>query len=115
MPQLQVTYDPQPIPWIVPHNFDGKQTGPGHAKVTLTVIAVDANSGAAVAAMVNSIPNPQPDLIEDPNDLSLLSNTPQLTALVQMTSFEIPPDPIYLPPGVKVTADGYDDAFLVLE
>lgn len=118
MPQLQVAYEPNPIPWIIPRAHDGSQRGPGSASVTLTVSAVDANSGASVAGMVNSITIPDPaGLIDDPNNLNFPTNTPQSITLWQVTSHEVPPEtePLYLPPGVQVTASGYEDAFLTLE
>jgi hypothetical protein len=67
MPQLQVAYDPSPIPWVIPKAPNGRQRGPGSARITLTVSAIDANSGAPVAGIVTSNIGPDPDnLIDDP-------------------------------------------------
>jgi len=118
MAQLQVAYDPNPIPWVIPRAPGGKQRGPGTARITLTVSATDANSGASVAGIVASNPLPDPaGLIDDPNDLNFTTNRPQAITLLQVTSHEVPAGhpPLYLSPGVQVTACGYDDAFLSLD
>jgi hypothetical protein len=118
MPELQVAYEPHPIPWIIHRDHLGKQTGPGRAEVTLTVSAVDANSGEPVAGSVVNNPSSDPlGLTNDPNDVNLPTNTPQQVRLQQVTSHEVPPGqpPLYLSPSVQITAEGYEDAFLTLD
>jgi hypothetical protein len=118
MPELQVTYEPRPIPWMIHRDHLGKQTRPGSAEVTLTVSAVDANSGAAVSGSVVSNPSSDPlGLTDDPNALNLQTNTPQQVRLLQVTSDEVPPGqpPLYLAPSVQISADGYEPAFLTLD
>ncbi len=118
MSELQVAYEPHPIPWIIHRDHLGKPTGPGSAEVTLTVSAVDADSGEPVAGSVTIDPSSDPlGLTDDPNYLNLQTNTPQLVRLRQVTSHEGPTDqlPLYLSPEVQVTADGYEPAFLDLD
>jgi hypothetical protein len=117
MPELKVAYEPNPIPWVIHQNHQGKQTEPGRAEVTLTVFAVDADSGEPVAGDVTSNTVDPLGLIDDPNVLSFQTNTPQVVTLLQVTSREVPPHhpPLFISPGVQVTADGYERAFLLLD
>jgi hypothetical protein len=116
MSELQVTYEPNPIPWIIHHNHLGQQTGPGKAEVTLTVSAVDASTGEPVAG--NVVYNPSSDsTIDDPNYLSMQTNTPQQVRLSQLTSHEVPEGQplLYFSPEVQVVVDGYEPVSLSLD
>src|SRR5262245_40639517 len=87
---LQVAYEPSPIPWVIPRDSNGRQRGPGTARITLTVSAIDETTGALVAGIVTSITGPDPDnLIDDPNDLNFTTNRPQMIRLFQVTSHEV--------------------------
>jgi hypothetical protein len=116
MAQLLVTYDPLPIPWVIRHDSHGHQTTPGRASVVLTVRAIDADTFAPVAGNVDSVIIPT-DLVTDPNDLHFPTNEPQHLVLIQMTSREVPPGhrPVFDFPSVKISANGYADAFLMLD
>ena len=116
MAQLLVTNDPLPIPWVIHHDPHGHQTTAGKARVVLTVRAIDGDTFAPVAGMVDSVIIETP-LVDDPNDLHFKTNEPQNLVLVQMTSREVPHGhpPIFDFPSVKISADGYEDAFLMLD
>jgi hypothetical protein len=116
-PRLQVDYDPRPIPWKIPRDVHGKQSGPGTADITLTVTALDSDTGAPVPGIAASFQLPDPGgLIDDPNHLNFTTNEPHAVALMQVTSHEVPVGhpPLYFTPSVKVTAGDYDDKFLDL-
>ena len=115
MSALQVSYEPNPIPWIIHHDSHGKQTKPGSAHVTLTVYAVDADTGKPVVGVVNSS-NSDP-FIDDPNGLNFKTNTPQSITLYETTNrseSSDPDQPLHGRPEALVTAEGYEDASLQL-
>lgn len=116
MARLLVTQSPLPIPWVIRHDSHGHQTMPGKARVVLTVRAIDADTFAPVDGAVDSVIIPTP-LVEDPNNLHFRTNEPQDLVLLQMTSREVPPGhpPLFDFPSVKISADGYEDAFIMLD
>jgi hypothetical protein len=113
---LLVTYDPLPIPWVIQHNPQGHQTAAGKARIVLTVRAIDGDTFAPVTGRVDSVIPPTP-LVDDPNNLHFNTNEPQNLVLQQTTSHEVPHGnpPIFDFPSVKISADGYEDAFLMLD
>ncbi|HET8842774.1 MAG TPA: hypothetical protein VFN35_15025 [Ktedonobacteraceae bacterium] len=115
MSQLQVTYEPTPISWVIPRDAHGVQRGIGTAQVTLTVNAVDASTGEQVSGVVTSVLAPDPDgLIDDFNDLNFSTNRPQAVTLYQTVSHEVASHPVYDYPRVQVTVCGYDHDLFIL-
>ena len=116
MAQLLVTNDPLPIPWVIHRDSHGHQATAGEARVVLTVRAIDADTFAPVTGKVDSVVPPTP-LVDDPNDLHFKTNEPQNLVLFQTTSHEVPHGhpPVFDFPSVKISADGYEDAFLMLD
>jgi hypothetical protein len=111
MATLLAKYQPHPIGWPTVHN----QEKPSTIEVKLIVRAVDADTLIPVDALVTSNPPVLGDLVPDPNNLSFPTNVLTSLTVIQLTSYEVPGTTQFLPPGVKVSADGYEEVFLSLE
>ena len=110
MAGLQVSHDPNPIPWHIPREAGEGQTGPGRAEVHLLVYTVDTDSGQPIAGVFNLVD----PISGDVSAATYQTNTPHQLLLFQVKDTLDPPDPIthqslYLSPSVLVKAEGYDE------
>lgn len=116
--RMLVTYQPNPIPWRIQLEH-GQQTRPGIAHITLTVRAINADTFDPVSGTVTSVDVPPEvaHLVDNPNHLNFPTNQAQALTLSQMTSREVSEQPsTSLPaPSVRISATGFQDAFLLLE
>jgi hypothetical protein len=115
MAKLLVTFKPLPIPWVIHRDVHGHQARPGEANVVLTVRAIDSETFDPVTGTVDSVTDPTA-FVEDPNNLHFKTNEPRNLELIQWTAHDGPTHSVVFDfLGVKISADGYEDAFLSLD